>query len=57
MPRHEQIRLLLAKATQVEFCYDLLPEEPEDPLDKSEVRGLLRRLRAWVEASVSGGNE
>ena len=33
----------------VEYRYDLLPPELEEPLDKGQVRQALRELRAWVE--------
>jgi len=34
----------------VEYRYDLLPLELEEPLDKKKVRHALRELRAWVES-------
>lgn len=39
----------------VEFRYDVIPSEPEEPLDIRRIRQLLRDLRAWAEARVSGG--
>lgn len=36
----------------VEYRYDVLPEEDEEPLDRLATRGLLRRLRAWIEARL-----
>lgn len=38
----------------VEFRYDAIPEEDEDPLNRQEARQLLVRLRNWVEARVLG---
>lgn len=36
----------------VEFRYDVLPEESEDPLDKAHIRQTLRELRLWVESFI-----
>ena len=34
----------------VELGYDVVPEEPEEPLDKPQTRQLLKDLRLWEEA-------
>jgi HEPN domain-containing protein len=36
----------------VEFRYDAVPEEDEEPLDRRAVRSSLIDLRAWVESRV-----
>ncbi|MBI5528368.1 MAG: HEPN domain-containing protein [Deltaproteobacteria bacterium] len=48
----EELRHLTPFA--VEFRYDVMPEESEEPLDVRRVRQLLRDLRAWAEKSASG---
>jgi hypothetical protein len=37
----------------VEFRYDALPEEPEAPLNKGQVRRAMRELRAWINDKVA----
>ena len=53
--RFEEVRFLTPFA--VEFRYDIMPEEPEDPLDKAQIRALLTDLRGWVESFVTGGDK
>lgn len=52
--RFEEIRYLTPFA--VEFRYDAMPEESEEPLDKTQIRKLLTDLRCWVESFVSSGD-
>jgi len=44
----EELRYLTPFA--VEFRYDVFPEEPEAPLDKSKVYHMIKELRSWVES-------
>lgn len=54
LPDHlEEVRHLTPFA--VEFRYDPLPEESEDPLDKPATRELIGSLRSWVEAMAEDG--
>lgn len=53
--RFEEIRFLTPFA--VEFRYDAMPEEPEDPLDKVKIRELLADIRRWVESFVNRDGE
>lgn len=46
----EDVRYLTPFA--VDFRYDIVPEEPEDPLDKVQIRNLLKELRSWTESFV-----
>jgi HEPN domain-containing protein len=48
----EEIRLLTPFATV--FRYEYLPAEPRRALDRSWALELVRRVRAWAEASVRG---
>jgi HEPN domain-containing protein len=36
-----------------EFRYDVLPDEPEGPINKIEIRAMIHELRAWVEEFLS----
>ena len=49
--KFEELRYLTPFA--VEFRYDLLPEEPEAPLEKSQVLRMVKDLRSWIESLVS----
>ena len=49
-PPREAFRDALLTPFAVEFRYDVFPDEPEDPLDKPQIRQRLKDLRAWVEA-------
>jgi len=51
----DEIRYLTPFA--VEFRYDVIPEEPEAPLNKSDIRNRIRDLRAWVESQVASEQE
>jgi HEPN domain-containing protein len=44
----DELRFLTPFA--VEFRYDVMPEEPEEPLDAQRVRQLIRELRTWTES-------
>lgn len=48
----EEVRRLTPFAT--EFRYDYLPAEPRRALDRPWALELVRRVRAWAEASVRG---
>lgn len=36
----------------VEFRYDVVPEDTEDPLDKAAMLSAIRSLRSWVQTNL-----
>ena len=46
----EEIRLLSPFA--VEFRYDVIPNEDEEDIDKSAIRGRIADLRIWAEKAI-----
>lgn len=39
-----------------EILYDVLPDEPERPVNRAEIRTMIREFRAWVEEYLSAKN-
>ena len=48
----DELRFLTPFA--VEFRYDVMPEEPEEPFDIKRARVQIRELRKWAESFIAG---